>query len=126
MNAFHQGGNPPFGDGPNDHFDEMTGLLLLEGQLDDGRAREVSAHADSCSACRQLLQVLQNENIWLREALAAEEEPVPARLVFAPQRGQAHWSWIAALGLGFGGAYTFWTGFVEPWLDQAVFHREVF
>ncbi len=119
MNAFHQGGNPPFGDGPNDHFDEMTGLLLLEGQLDDARAREVSAHVHSCSACSQLLQVLQNENVWLREALAAEEEPVPARLLSAPQRSQTHWGWIAALGFGFGGAYTFWTGFVEPWLDQA-------
>ena len=30
------------------HFDEMTGLLYLEGQLDPGRASEVSAHLGSC------------------------------------------------------------------------------
>jgi cytoskeletal protein CcmA (bactofilin family) len=119
MNAFHQGGSPPFGDGPEDHFDEMTGLFLLEGQLDAERARELSSHVNACVSCRQLLQVLQKENVWLREALGAEEASIPAHLLSAPQRGQTHWGWIAALGLGFGGAYTFWTGFIQPWLDQA-------
>ncbi len=119
MNAFHRAGSPPFGDGPDVHFDEMTGLLLLEGQLDADRVRELSLHANACASCRQLLQVLQKENVWLREALGTEEGPVPAHLLSAPQRGQTHWGWIAALGLGFGGAYTLWTGFIQPWLDQA-------
>ena len=37
------------------HFDEMTVLLYLEGQLDAERAREVKEHAASCPSCRALL-----------------------------------------------------------------------
>lgn len=100
------------------HFDEMTGLLYLEGQLDADRAREVSAHVNSCSRCGELLHVLEREGVWLREALAVEDEPVPARMLAAPKRG-ATWGWMVAFGLGIGGAYTLWSGFVEPWLTQA-------
>jgi cytoskeletal protein CcmA (bactofilin family) len=101
------------------HFDEMTVLLYLEGQFDAERAREVKDHASSCTSCRALLSALESEGIWLRESLAAEDESVPARLVAAPQRGAAPWGWLTALGLGAGGAYTLWTGFVEPWQIQA-------
>jgi anti-sigma factor RsiW/cytoskeletal protein CcmA (bactofilin family) len=101
------------------HFDEMTVLLYLEGQLDAERAREVKEHAASCPSCRALLGALESEGIWLRESLAAEDESVPARLVVAPERGAAPWGWLTALGLGAGGAYTLWTGFVEPWQAQA-------
>ena len=118
MNTFDHDENPSAGPRPSDHFDEMTGLLLLEGQLTPSRAREVSTHVEKCSACRRLLDALQSENVWLRESLAAQEEAVPARLIYAPQRGKIHWVWIA-IGLGFAGAYTFWAGVVQPWLDQA-------
>ncbi|HKV05320.1 MAG TPA: hypothetical protein VJO53_09465 [Candidatus Acidoferrales bacterium] len=101
------------------HFDEMTGLLFLEGQLDAGRASEVSAHVASCAACGELLRALESEGVWLREALQTEDEPVPAHMISAPERGMAHWGWIAAFGLGVGGAYTLWSGFVQPWLAQA-------
>jgi len=101
------------------HFDEMTVLLFLEGQLDAEHAREVKHHAASCSSCRALLSALESEGVWLRESLAAEDESVPARLVGAPQRGGAPWGWLTALGLGAGGAYTLWTGFIEPWQAQA-------
>jgi cytoskeletal protein CcmA (bactofilin family) len=101
------------------HFDEMTVLLYLEGQLDAERAREVKEHAASCPSCRALLGALESEGIWLRESLGAEDESVPARLVAAPERGAAPWGWLTALGLGAGGAYTLWTGFVEPWQAQA-------
>ena len=101
------------------HFDEMTVLLFLEGQLDAEHAREVKHHAASCSSCRALLSALEGEGVWLRESLAAEDESVPARLVAAPQRGGAPWGWLTALGLGAGGAYTLWTGFIEPWQAQA-------
>ena len=103
----------------DDHFDEMTGLLYLEGQLDAGHAGEVSAHVASCAACRELLHALETEGVWLREALTSDSESIPARVVAAPERGSAHWGWIAAFGLGAGGAYTLWSGFVEPWLTQA-------
>jgi len=101
------------------HFDEMTALLYLEEQLDAGRASEVRAHVGTCAACRELLHALETEGVWLREALSAEDESIPARMIAAPERGAAHWGWIAAFGLGAGGAYTLWSGFVEPWLTQA-------
>jgi cytoskeletal protein CcmA (bactofilin family) len=101
------------------HFDEMTVLLYLEGQLDAERAQEVKAHAASCAACRALLGALESEGIWLRESLGAEDEAVPARLIAPPARVSAPWGWLTALGLGAGGAYTLWTGFVEPWQTRA-------
>jgi cytoskeletal protein CcmA (bactofilin family)/anti-sigma factor RsiW len=103
----------------DDHFDEMTGLLYLEGELDGERSRDVSGHLASCAACSRLLRALESEGVWLREALAADEEPIPAHLIAAPQHSAAHWGWIAAFGLVVGGAYTLWSGFVEPWVDQA-------
>jgi cytoskeletal protein CcmA (bactofilin family) len=103
----------------DDHFDEMTGLLFLERQLEANRAREVSAHLDSCAACRGLLRALESEGVWLREAFAAEAETIPAHLIATPERSSTHWGWIAAFGLGLGGAYTLWSGFIEPWTQQA-------
>ena len=101
------------------HFDEMTVLLYLERQLDEDHAREVKAHAASCATCRALLGALETEGVWLRASLAAEDESVPARLTAAPERGSAPWGWLTALGLGAGGAYTVWSGFVEPWQARA-------
>ena len=48
-----------------------------------------------------------------------DDESIPASVIAAPERGAAHWGWIAAFGLGLGGAYTLWSGFVEPSLAQA-------
>ena len=103
----------------DDHFDEMTGLLYLEGQLDPGRARDVSAHVAACGLCRELLGALEKEAVWLREALVTDEESLPARLVAKPERGSLGWGWVVAFGLGVGGAYTLWTGFIQPSLTQA-------
>jgi cytoskeletal protein CcmA (bactofilin family) len=101
------------------HFDEMTGLLYLEGQLDNDHAEQVRAHSSSCADCRGLLRALQTESVWLRASLEADDEPVPARLVQAPQHGGPPWGWLSALALSAGGAYTLWTGFIEPWQAQA-------
>jgi cytoskeletal protein CcmA (bactofilin family) len=101
------------------HFDEMTALLYLESQLDADHAREIAAHSASCADCRELLHALQTEGIWLRESLAGEDEVVPARLTEGRERNAAPWGWISALGLSAGGAYTLWSGFVEPWRAQA-------
>lgn len=103
----------------DDHFDEMTGLLYLEGQLDAGRARDASAHLAACASCRELLGALEKEAVWLREALVSDEESIPARLIAEPTRGTIGWGWMVAFGLGTGGAYTLWTGFVQPSLTQA-------
>lgn len=101
------------------HFDEMTALLYLEGQLDADHASEISDHAKSCVQCRELLGALEREGVWLRQALAAEDEAIPVRLMEAPERGGAPWGWIAALGFSAAGVYTLWTGFIEPWQSQA-------
>jgi cytoskeletal protein CcmA (bactofilin family) len=101
------------------HFDEMTGLLYLESQLDAEHARDIAAHAASCAECRELLHALETEGVWLRESLVSDEESLPAHLTEASGRQPAPWGWISALGLSAGGAYTLWSGFVEPWRAQA-------
>jgi len=101
------------------HFDEMTALLCLEGQLDAAHAQEIRAHAASCAVCRELLHALESEGVWLRRALAEDEESVPARLMEAPARGGAPWGWITGLGFAAGGVYTVWSSFIEPARVQA-------
>jgi cytoskeletal protein CcmA (bactofilin family) len=107
------------GHGGSPHFDEMTGLLYLEQQLDDQHSRLIEQHVNSCAGCRELLRVLKNESVWLRGAITAEDEPIPARLIGAPARSRTPWGWLAALGFGAAGAYTLWNGLVEPWMTQA-------
>jgi len=101
------------------HFDEMTGLLYLESQLDAEHARDIASHAASCAECRELLHALETEGVWLRESLVADDESLPAHLTEASGRQPAPWGWISALGLSAGGAYTLWSGIVEPWRAQA-------
>jgi cytoskeletal protein CcmA (bactofilin family) len=101
------------------HIDEVTCLLYIEGQLERDRAREVSSHAAECAGCRELLRAMQLEGTWLREALAFEEESVPARLLAPPERSAPPWGWIVSLALAAGGAYTVWSGIIEPWQAQA-------
>lgn len=101
------------------HFDEMTCLLYLDGQLEVAHARELSAHAGECAECRALLGALERESRWLRDALTEEDESVPARLL---DPRQAHpgppWGWIAALGFGAAGLYSLWAGLIEPMRQQ--------
>jgi cytoskeletal protein CcmA (bactofilin family) len=101
------------------HFDEMTGLLYLEQQLDASHAQEVRAHFSICSECRNLLRALELEGVWLRQSLEADDESIPARLMQAPEQGGTPWGWLSVLGLSAGGAYTMWSGIVEPWRAQA-------
>ena len=70
-----------------EHFDEMTCLLYIEGQLEKERAQEFSAHMSGCSDCRKLLRALESEGVWLRESLEGGEESVPARLMSATPNG---------------------------------------
>lgn len=105
--------------GNDGHFDEMTALLYLENQLDAERARETTQHIGKCPACRSLLRALERETDWLRESVAVDDEPVPARLANIPEHNTVQWIWIAAFGLMAGGMYTLWNGIVEPWYAQA-------
>jgi cytoskeletal protein CcmA (bactofilin family) len=101
------------------HFDEMTGLLFLEQQFDDVRSKEIAEHVNRCASCRELLRVLKNESVWLRQAMDTDDEPIPTRFVTTPARGSTPWGWMTALGFGTAGAYTLWTGLVEPWVTRA-------
>jgi len=110
---------PDIGQTESPHFDEMTGLLYLEQQLDDIHARAIAEHANTCASCRELLRVLKNEGVWLREAITLDDEPIPARILGAPERTRSPWGWFAALGFGAAGSYTLWSGLVQPWMSQA-------
>lgn len=108
------------------HFDEMTCLLYLDDQLDRDRALELATHAERCAACRALLRALERESRLLAESLVEEDEAVPARLLALPSREKTPWAWILSFGLAAAGAYTLWTGMVEPWetrLSQAGFDQ---
>jgi cytoskeletal protein CcmA (bactofilin family) len=105
-----------------DHFEEMTALLFLEKQLDAAREREAAAHFDSCSECRQLLQVLGRETLWMQAAIAGDES-LPAHLALKPRRVAQRWGWMTAAGLGLAGAYAIWAEFFSPWLDQDSFSQ---
>jgi cytoskeletal protein CcmA (bactofilin family) len=104
--------------GQRDHLDEMAALLFLEKQLDAAREREAAAHFDSCPECRQLLEVLKQETLWMQAAIAGDES-LPARLALKPRSVAHHWGWMTAAALGLAGAYTLWAGIVSPWMEQA-------
>ena len=97
----------------------MTGLLYLEGQLDADRAQEVSAHLASCAACSRLLRALERKTSGCEKRSLRRRSRCPR--VCSPRRSghDATGDGSRRSGLGIGGAYTLWSGFVEPWLAQA-------
>jgi len=105
--------------GNDSHFDEMTALQYLDSQLDADRAHQTALHLEQCASCRALLRSLQREGDWLHEAFTTDDEPIPARLSLAPGRSASHWVWFALFGMMAGGAYTLWSGIIEPWYAQA-------
>ncbi len=100
------------------HFDEMTCLLYLEGQLDPARARELAAHIGECPACRTLLHALERESQVLTSAMAEDNEAIPARLLRPQGWSVPSWVWTLAFGAFAAGAYWLWTDGISPWLDQ--------
>jgi len=109
------------------HFDEMTCLLYLDGQLDSLKARELELHTRSCTPCRALLAALQRESALLHQAMIEQEESVPARLLSAPGREGVPWAWVTWLAAAGLGAFYVWNQVIEPWqqnLSQAGFGGE--
>ncbi len=98
---------------PINHFDEMTCLQYLEGQLERMRALELSAHTERCGECRALLTALERESRLLTRAMREKEEPVPARLL-APVRERMPWAWIISFGMAAAGSYWLWTTIIDP------------
>jgi hypothetical protein len=102
--------------GPVNHLHEATGLLYIEGQLEQAAARGVVAHLEQCGPCRLLLDALKRESLLLSHALEEDEEAVPARLLaLRPSQGVS-WGWLAVFALAATGVYTLWTLYVEPWM----------
>src|ERR1700722_1466349 len=99
-----------------EHLDEMTGMLYVEGQLERQRAQQVSAHAQDCSSCRILLRALERESRLLTRSMLEVDEPLPSRLAAFQQSAQKsmQWIWGAVVGLAATGAYALYTGYVEP------------
>jgi hypothetical protein len=100
------------------HFDEMTCLLYLEGQLEDSRARDLLAHTRECSACRDLLRALERESKLLAVAMTEEDESMPARLLGAQTQSRPSWVWSLAFAAFAAGAYWVWNDGIGPWFDQ--------
>ncbi len=100
----------------DEHLDEMTLLLYVEGQLDRKRAQEVSTHTQDCAPCRTLLRALERESRLLTRAMLEEDEPLPSRLAAFQQqaRRSMQWIWGAVFALAATGAYALYTGYVEP------------
>jgi cytoskeletal protein CcmA (bactofilin family) len=101
------------------HFDEITCLQYLEGLLDRPTARELSAHTDQCTDCRELMHALERETRLLSNALREQEEAVPAHLLTGPVRGKTPWAWVASFGMAAAGVYWLWTSFIDPAVAQA-------
>lgn len=100
------------------HFDEMTCLLYLEGQLDAAREKDLTAHTAQCGDCRALLQALQRETHLLSSALTEENEPIPAHLLAEPGKNEIPWTWIISLGMASLCSYAVWTFGIEPWQEE--------
>src|SRR5882724_6124872 len=112
--------------GGQEHLDEMTCMLYLERQLERSRALEVSAHTQSCDACRTLLRAMERESRLLTRAMLEEEEPLPARIAAFQERvhRSMQWVWMVVFGLAATAVYAMYTSYIEPWeqrLEQAGF-----
>jgi cytoskeletal protein CcmA (bactofilin family) len=101
------------------HYDEITCLQYLEGLLDRPTARELSAHTDQCTDCRELMHALERESRLLSNALREQEEAVPAHLLVGPARDKTPWAWVACFGMAAAGVYWLWTSFINPAMAQA-------
>jgi hypothetical protein len=100
------------------HFDEMTCLLYLEGELAPPRAAELAAHAKDCSECGAILHALRSESLLLRVSLREAEEALPARLVARQESGAARWAWLLGFALAGAGSYMVWTELIVPWQES--------
>ncbi len=88
------------------HFDEMTCLLYLEGELAAARAMELETHAKECAACGAMLRALRAESLLLTTSLREADEALPARLAVRQESGAARWAWLLGFSLaGAGGVH---------------------
>jgi hypothetical protein len=100
------------------HFDEMSCMLFLEGQLEAPFAEELRAHAATCESCGAMLRALCEESLGLTRAFTEADELLPARLASFGQPSPARWAWLLGFGLAGAAAYAVWTGVIVPWWDS--------
>jgi cytoskeletal protein CcmA (bactofilin family) len=100
------------------HFDEMTCLLYLDGQLDAPLAKELRAHAAMCESCGAMLRALGEESLGLARAFTEADELLPARLASLERTSPARWAWLLGFGLSGAAAYAVWEGAIVPWWDS--------
>jgi hypothetical protein len=100
------------------HYDEMSCMLYLEGQLDLPLAEELRAHSATCEPCAAMLRALGEESLGLTRAFTEADELLPARLASFGQPSPARWAWLLGFGLAGAAAYAVWTGVIVPWWDS--------
>jgi cytoskeletal protein CcmA (bactofilin family) len=101
------------------HFDEMTCLLYLEGELAPERAVGLESHVKECAACGAMLHALRGESLLLIASLREADEALPARLAVRQESSVARWAWLLGFGLAGAAAYMVWTGLIVPWQESA-------
>ena len=97
------------------HFDELSCLLYLEGELDPSQALELAAHAERCHSCHELLASLEGETRLLQRTLIEEQlEPAP---LAEPAATIPAWLWTTCLLSIAGGGVTLWLDWIRPLLQ---------
>jgi cytoskeletal protein CcmA (bactofilin family) len=99
------------------HFDELSLVRYIDNQLKPARNHEIQLHLEECASCRQHLDALERETELLRDSLAEEDEPIPARLLPGTAESLS-WVFITVIGLAAVGLYTLWNTILMPWWNQ--------
>ncbi len=99
------------------HFDELSLVRYIDGELKPARAAEVKAHLDGCSSCRREVDALERETQLLRDSLTEADEPTPARIL-PDTTENLSWVLIAVIGFAAVGVYTFWNTILMPWWEH--------
>lgn len=99
------------------HFDELSLVRYIDGQLKPARKVEIQQHLEECPSCRHQVDALERETQLLRDSLTEEDDPIPARLLPGTAESLS-WVFITVIGLAAVGLYTLWNTILLPWWNQ--------
>lgn len=97
------------------HFDELSCLLYLEGELDAARALELASHAEQCHTCNALLTSLERETRLLHKTFTEDALEIDSEVETAPT--VPTWLWTTCLLSIAGGGVTLWVDWIRPLLN---------
>lgn len=97
------------------HFDELSCLLYLDGELDAANALELAAHAERCHTCHALLTSLERETRVLHKTLTEDALEIESEVETAP--ALPTWLWTTCLLSIVGGGLTLWVDWIRPLLN---------